>query len=141
MGEEGGYNSKYDGPTDVPYEQGLKEGRVAPHAYLGKRIPGSGVKCQSPKAGSGMCRKRGSGVEMRGGTNPAIGHIRAFFLSSSEEDGEPLEVLNRVRKTMTQDRALGPLSYRLWVMTDCSDPKELGQSLMKPIKTYPLSKI
>lgn len=29
-------------------------------------------------------------------------------MSSSEEDGEPLEVLNRVRKTMAQDRTLGP---------------------------------
>lgn len=47
-------------PWTCPMSKDLKEGRVAPHAYLGKRIPGSGVQCQSPKAGTGMCRRRGS---------------------------------------------------------------------------------
>lgn len=41
--EEGGYNPKYDGPTDISSEQTLGGGQ-------GKRIPGRGVECQSPEA-------------------------------------------------------------------------------------------
>ena len=38
-----------------------------------------------------------------------MGHIRAFFVSSSDKDGEPQEVLSRgaytVRKMMAHDKA------------------------------------
>lgn len=58
MGEEGDYNSEYDGLEDVPFEQRLEGRQGGATCLLGKRTPGSSVTCQSPKSGTGM--KRGS---------------------------------------------------------------------------------
>lgn len=51
--EEGGYNSKCDSPLTCPLSKDLKEGRKAPHAYLGFQAEVSSAKVPHVCGGQG----------------------------------------------------------------------------------------